>query len=182
MCIRDRLLSDKRVTFIGRYSSGYDEGYVSANELSRDVSVYSIKKVQQVGVLKQSLFITSLHKEIPYTKVSPYMYIIRNVKDNSPLLFSYPYSDKWQMYPGDLSQKDSFSLLAMQGKGVVPHQRYHGYENLWKPTASGSVYTIIFQPYVIASIGMQVNGLVLVFLAMCMLFLGVRQIKKNAKK
>jgi len=178
--INKQLLTDKMVTFLGRYTAGYDGGNVSANELSRDINVYHIKNVKHVGVLKQPLFFyLSSGQKINYTQISPYKFVIRGVKNNPKIIFSYPYSDKWQMYPGNVSAMDPFTLLVKEKKNSILHSRYDGYENLWQPTSQSSEYTIIFQPQLITDISNIVSSLVLYILIFILIITGLRQFKKH---
>lgn len=178
--IRKQLSQDKRLIFVGRYTAGYDGGYVSANELSRDISVYSLKNVQPIGVLRQPLFSESTNgNKINFTQISPYMYLLHKVSKDSSVIFSYPYSDKWQMYPGDLSKKESIFLFTMGNNNVMLHKRYNGFGNLWKPTSNASDYTIIYRPSILVNLGNQFTLVALFILFISILILGLRQIKRN---
>jgi hypothetical protein len=131
--INERLSHDSRLLFVGRYSAPPDKGYVSTQDLSRDYSLYQIKKVVQENEYKLSLFsVDNTDSTVSYKKITPAKYVvsIHSPVPAEKLRFDLPFSEKWQLYSGDLSTQSDISFFFRK-----PVEAQHGpwktYANQW---------------------------------------------------
>jgi hypothetical protein len=180
--INRELKNDPRLIFVGQYSQPKDEGYISANDLSRDISVYQIKEVLQNKKNESSLISVENGHLQHVIKVDPYRYIVtvNNIKDNFLLNFNAPFSDKWEIYSGKHTQTNDLSMLTKQSDLHSNHIKYNEYANSWLIDNSfvntnskdiDSTFMIYFKPHALNSLGNLVSYSTMALLVLIILVL-----------
>lgn len=128
------LKNDERLEFMGRYKESYDAGYVSSNDLSRDISIYQIKKREKrINALKTFSLAGASKGQVSYKQESAYSYVLnlKNVKDLSRIEFEYPYSKNWALYNKSTSFIEGMLLRFGLVKEISLSSRYNEYKNSW---------------------------------------------------
>lgn len=180
--INDILKNDSRLIFKGRVVGEQDNSfYISANDKSRDISVYQVKEVLEKNKIARPTFSVidgNNETAISFEKINPYEYVVRvpqNSKDQM-LTFHSPFSSKWQIYEGDLHKfNDIFFLFAHSAS--IEHARYQDYENKWKVGKRESTYTIYFKPHAFSYLGIVMSTSTLLLTALSIYLL----LKKKKK-
>lgn len=131
--INSKLKNDERLIFVGRYTASRDNGYLSTQDLSRDISVYQIKNVVENNKQEKALIYVGENNKLSYRKISPYKYILSiNLQRKTDLVFNSPYSDKWQIFIGDLSGFNDLTFLNRKPVFLDHHVRFNEYANSWQ--------------------------------------------------
>ncbi|MDQ5951825.1 MAG: hypothetical protein QG639_1106 [Patescibacteria group bacterium] len=137
--VNELLQADSRLTFIGRFSREPDVVSRSANDLSRDISVYSF--VDPVPNPFSSSNVNSTEK------IESYMYKATINDVNQPLLLPLPYSSRWMAYSSPASTNIFHFLFA---KDAIPSVK-DGFSNSWKAsqlcTNVPCEVVLLFEPY-----------------------------------
>lgn len=199
--INNTLKEDERVSFIGRYIQSRDVGYVSANDLSRDISLYEVKNTVNIKQNdKRLLFSPDSNTEITYKKISAYEYIITasNINSDFSIVFDSPYSNKWQLLKGDKSNKNNISFLFSDSNAVGDHQKYNEYANKWTIKKNGlylskedtrnsidkssAHFTLFFKPYASVTLGNMISYSTIIGITIYLISFMVKHKIKNAKK
>lgn len=144
--INNQLKNDSRLQYIDNYKESPDNGYISTNDLSRNISVYQIKKVVEENKSPTEIFGTEGNaKLISYKKINEYKYSLQvKVSGKGKLFFDAPYSQKWILLPGDVTGKNDLTFLGKQSP--YHHTQYHDYANAWDLTSKDTNLTLYFAP------------------------------------
>lgn len=142
--INKMLLADSRLSFIGRYTQPGDKGYSSANDKSRDISLYRINDV--IPQILPYFSIINSSSKINVEKINANIYKIKIPKQNVDvrLLFSYPYTPKWGLY----KTKYTPLYLNMSQTEISKNEQFKEYINSWivpKEYTGADIY-ILFKP------------------------------------
>jgi len=144
----NRLKTDSRVTYIGTYEQPKDEStYVSANDLSRKISLFQINQVVENNKLSTSSTSDELNSQqtegsFSFEQVSAQEYRLywKDVRNPIKLIFSEPYSTKWQLLPGNRQFLPFAPHLFASPVMVAGHHIVNDSVNSWEidPQASSS--------------------------------------------
>ena len=131
-----------------------------------------------------------------FTKINPYKYIItiNKLKDNTLLIFNSPFSEKWEIFPGDLAELNDIHLLSKSSDFNNSHIKLNGYANAWKintryikehfksndykinPDKSISINLMIyFKPHSLNYIGNVISSVTAGFLTIILLVLIIKK-------
>ena len=138
------LSADPRLSFIGHYTQPGDNGYTSANDKSRDISLYAIKGVKRFE--KPYFSIENSEVQISVQKMGANIYKVRVPQQSQTvrLLFTYPYTAKWGLYEHGYIPLP----LNMLQKELHKNEPFNRYINSWvipKQDTGKDLY-IIFKP------------------------------------
>ncbi len=130
--INERLRSDSRLIFVGRYTQPPDPGYRSIQDESRDISVYQIKEVVQNRKENPIIFMDD-QSEVSFDKIEPEKYLIKikNLRESKRLIFDSPFSLKWQIFEGNTTDKSDLMYLKEKPKLLSAHTTFNEYANSW---------------------------------------------------
>lgn len=136
--INEKLINDGRLTYVGRYTAPYDEGYTSSVDSSKDISVYQIKEVVNNNQKTKPLFyLESSYSNVEWKKVSASQYElhINNLADSDLLVFNSPYTKKWDLYP---YAGNTHPILFLFNKKIFidQHILYDDIYNAWNVSAN----------------------------------------------
>lgn len=179
--INYQLKKDPRLQFIGHYSQPHDTGYVSSNDLSRNINVYQIQAVVEKNKNPQPLFGTNTNsKLIGYKKIDPYRYVLHLQSTGDVFVtFDSPYSTKWLLLPGDLSEKSD--LLFFNASSPYSHIRHNDYANAWKiilakDTPQDIYVTLYFAPRFLDYLSDKIRIITFAISIMTILILGLKNL------
>ena len=194
--LNEILKNDERLTFIGRYTAPKDPGYLSMIDRSKDISVYQIKKVVEENATgKRELFSSTGNNKISYKKISAAKYhiTIEGVTEKTVLVFNTPYSDKWRLYPGDLTRTNDLLFLRRKN-AVVERVHANEYANGWvldprdevfkqgqTSSTTSAEFTLYFQPEAKRLSGMLITLITLISLGIYIAYTLVQRREKKKK-
>ncbi len=162
--INARFKQDPRLQYVGHYTSSADQGFISALDLSKDISVYQIKSVVEKNRHPEPLFFTAEdHQPLPYDQVSAQKYILHlnDIHSQKTIVFNSPYSEKWKIYKGNLSSASDLSFLKNPPIFEDTHLLFHEYQNSWSVDPQvGTEVTIFFAPQARYYLGDLISSLV----------------------
>jgi hypothetical protein len=142
--INKKLTQDSRLTFIGHYVQPGDNGYSSANDKSRDISVYHIHDAKPFTSLH--FYLAENGSEIGAKKYANNIYKIAvpKQKHDVQIVFTYPYSSKW----GIFNNRYTPFFLNIWQKNLAKNLPSEEYYNSWtiKKEDTGKSFYIMFRP------------------------------------
>lgn len=165
------LRKDPRVTFLGRFIQPTDKSYISASDLSRDISIYQINEVVSRNTHPKDLFFFKNNSQkINYKQVSSYQYqLTMPPKTTDTLVFMYPYSSQWTLYNNDYTSKNDLQFIGMKKSSMEQHEKYDGYGNQWKvenQTDQDKMVSLYYAPQPFYNIINAISTYSILFLSM----------------
>jgi hypothetical protein len=151
----EQLQKDSRVKYVGTFEQPKDENtYVSANDLSRKISIFQINDV----VARNKLKPVSNHPEIDIITPTGAVEVIKksaqeyhlkvsNVSEPFEIVFHEPYSAKWQILPGGQKLFGELSYYFSSPIFVSEHQIYQESENIWQINPQMGIKELPSQAY-----------------------------------
>lgn len=155
--INSKLEKDERLIFLGRYKQSPDKGYVTASDLSRDISVYQIKEVVKTNKLNKPLFyVLDNSAPVTYKKIDPYKFLIDvgSLQKPTTLVYDFPYTRNLILYKGDYSKNNDLYFLSNMLLSLPEHNRVAEYKNGWQiPKGKTFQYTMYYKPRAVIYLG-----------------------------
>lgn len=187
MAINKLLHADARLTFVGRFVGQKDNSYyISANDYSRDISVYQINKVVADNQNPKPLLSfqqNGQEEKVKIQKVNPYTYVIDTGASfgKGNLVFRSPFSAKWEIYSGDYSNTNDLFYFLKKPMTSAKHIRYNEFQNAWQITtnANSHVFTLYFKPHAFSYLGIVMSTATVLAVAAFLAFSLVRKRKRN---
>lgn len=162
--INNNLKKDSRLEYVGRFTESFDKGYISANDLSRDINVYIIKKVVAKNKTPKYLFsLSDKNAKISYKKIDAnrYFLTIDNLKNSTNIVFNSPFTPKWNLIPGNFSKSNDLVFLPYFKNGINSSIVNNDHINSWKVSPSSGThmeFTLYFQPQSMVYLGNLISN------------------------
>lgn len=166
-----KLMADERVNYLGTFEQPKDEDtYVSANDLSRKISVFQIKEVVERNrslTATESAEVQVLGRsgqfDVQKTSATEYHLSLKAVSSPIDIVLHEPYSTKWQLYPPQSKTFGDFSYFFSSPIFVSEHQLFKESENIWQINPQTSINNLPPQSYRLNADGSVDMDLVLYF-------------------
>lgn len=192
--INDNLKKDFRLEYIGNFSVPEDGEYRSDNDLSRDISVFQVKKVleknKNTPVQSFSFKDTTENIKVKYERIKPSIYKVNVMglnKDNT-LVFNFPYTSKWKLYEDRNLIFGNLSFIFSKPINEGNHSIYDEYNNGWTLNVDdlksqsildehgNATFVLFFQPYLMYTL---TNYITIISYTILIFFIIIKKVNIN---